>query len=144
MLFLEMLYLLPGSVGTAEAPRENAAERDLNQMRGDWVLVSLEENGKQATEARRKEVKVSITADGRYIFTAGDETHTGYYKLGPTRTPRAMDIILEEGPLKGKVQLAIYEFDGAYWRVAAADPGRDRPQGFTPAAGIIVEVWRRQ
>ena len=67
MLFVETLVLLAGPVLAADVPKEDLVKKDLARMRGTWAIVSLEENGKTATEARRKEFKVSITGD-RYIF----------------------------------------------------------------------------
>jgi uncharacterized protein (TIGR03067 family) len=144
MLFLETLYSLGGPLVPARTIRELAAKRDLKRLQGDWVLASLEEDGKAATEARRREFKVWVAANGRYVFQAGSEICTGYYQLDPTQTPRALDIILEDGPDKGKVQLAIYDFDGEQRKIAVAEPGRPRPQGFAPAAGINIEVWKRR
>jgi uncharacterized protein (TIGR03067 family) len=143
MRFAVPLVLLAGPVLAAEAPEEDAVKKDLERMRGTWVLVSLEENGKTATEARAKEFKVTIDGE-RYVFTVGSEVAKGYCKLDPTKKPRAMDIIHEEGPLKGKTKLAVYDFDGDLFKVAVAKPGQDRPEGFAPAAGVLVEVWKRE
>jgi uncharacterized protein (TIGR03067 family) len=142
MQFVGSLFLLAGSVLAAEAPKEDAARKDLEKMQGTWTLVALEENGKTATEARRQEFRVTITGE-RFIFTVGGDTHDGFYRLDPTRKPRAMDILLEEGPLKGKTKLAIYDFEGDYFKVAVPQPGKDRPKDFAPAAGVLVEVWKR-
>jgi uncharacterized protein (TIGR03067 family) len=128
---------------SAQAPKEDMARKDLEKMRGTWTLVSLEEDGKTATAARLKEFKVTIGGD-RYAFTVGGVTAKGVYKLDPTTTPKAMDIIVEEGPHQGKTKLAIYEFDGDIFKCAVAEPGKDRPKGFTAGAGYNAEVWKRE
>jgi uncharacterized protein (TIGR03067 family) len=142
MSFCAALVLLAAPLAAAEAPGGDAVKKDLEQMRGTWVLVSLEEDGKTATEARRKEFRVSI-AGARFAYTVGSETVTGFYKLDPTKTPRAMDIVLEDGPNQGKVKLAIYDFDGDTFKVAVAEPGKDRPKGFTAGAEYNNAVWKR-
>jgi uncharacterized protein (TIGR03067 family) len=142
MRFAVLLFLVAAPVLAAEAPNADAAKKDLEKMQGTWTLVSLEENGKTATEARRKEFKVTITGD-KSTFTVGGDTVKGYFKLDPSRKPRAMDIVLEDGPHKGKTKLAIYDFDGDHFKVAVAEPGKERPKGFTAGAGYNVEVWER-
>jgi uncharacterized protein (TIGR03067 family) len=142
MLFVETLVLLAAPMLAGEVPKEDAVKKDLERMRGTWAIVSLEENGKTATEARRNEFKVSIAED-RYIFTVGGVTAKGHYELDPTTTPKTMDIVVEEGPHQGKRKLAIYDFDGDTFKVAVAEPGKPRPEGFTPGPGYNLALWER-
>jgi uncharacterized protein (TIGR03067 family) len=143
MQFVVPLFLLAGPALAAEAPREDAIRKDLEKMRGTWALVSLDEDGKRATGARLKEFKVTITGD-RFAYTVGGEAVTGFYRLDPASKPRAMDIVLEDGPNKGKTKLAIYDFDGVHFKVAVAPPGNDRPPAFTDGAGYNNAVWARE
>jgi uncharacterized protein (TIGR03067 family) len=143
MRFCAPLVLLVAPLMAAETPKEEAAKKDLAKMQGGWVLVSLEEDGKTATEARCKVFKVSIEG-ARYVFTVGGVTAKGFSKPDPTTKPKALDIVVEEDPHKGKTKPAIYDFDGDKFLVAVAEPGKDRPKGFTAGAGYDVEVWKRE
>jgi uncharacterized protein (TIGR03067 family) len=142
MPFIVPIFVLAGPLSAAEASKEDAIRKDLEKMQGTWCLVSLEEAGTKATAAQLKEFQVTIAGD-RFTFTDGRETDKGFYKLDPARTLRAMDIVLDAGPNKGKTRLAIYEFDGDTFKVAVAEPGVARPAGFTPGRGYNVKVWKR-
>jgi uncharacterized protein (TIGR03067 family) len=142
MQFVVKMVLLAGPLLAAEAPKEDAAKKDLEKMQGHWALISLEEKGKTATEARRQEWKLSLDGD-QYTFTIGDVTAKGVYKLDPTKKPKELDIVVKDGPDKGRTKPAIYEFDADNIKMAVADTGTERPKDFSPNKGYDVEAWKR-
>ena len=56
-------------------------------------------------------------------------------KLDPSKSPKAIDVTITEGPSKGAVMLGIYEFDGDTLKVCFDPEGKKRPTEFKSPAG---------
>jgi uncharacterized protein (TIGR03067 family) len=116
---------------------KEAARRDQERLQGAWAFVS-----------GRRQAQLLI-AGGRYTirFHNGD-IYMGSFALDPTHKPRAMDLVIEEGPerFRGKTALAIYEFDGDHLIWCPTEPGRaQRLRAFPPADDLdhLCLVFRR-
>jgi uncharacterized protein (TIGR03067 family) len=62
--------------------------------------------------------------------------------LDPTQNPKAVDVLITAGPLKGKTRLGIYKIEGDIETVCLAQPGKTRPTSFDSRQGAI-HVWKR-
>lgn len=137
------LLALAGLAPAADAP--DAVKKDLESLKGTWVLVSATIDGKKAPADAVRQTR--ITFDGnRFAFPDDAELGTskkGTIKIDPSKTPKEMDAT-DDGEGK-KTSLGIYEIKGDDYRVCFAPPGKKRPTALAsePGSGIILQVWKR-
>src|SRR5437660_10687372 len=108
----------------AEAVKGEAVRRDRDKLQGTWSFLS-----------GKREADLLVAGDHFTIRFKNGDIYVGTFHLDPTRHPRAMDMVIHEGParFKGKTALAIYEFDGDHLIWCPAEPGRaDRLRAFPP------------
>jgi uncharacterized protein (TIGR03067 family) len=132
-----LLALAAGVLVAAEAPKEDAGKKDLKAMQGTWEAVSHEEDGRKATEEERKKAQVRLVVKGdEYTISFGKTVGgKGTLKLDPGKKPKQIDVVLGDGPFKGKAMLGIYELKGDELRVCTAMPGKERPKEFSTKKG---------
>jgi uncharacterized protein (TIGR03067 family) len=123
-------------------------KKDLEQLQGEWVMVSSERAGKKLSEKEISTFRRTIKGN-KYTVTfeaedGGHELH-GTITLDPTKKPKAIDAVRSEGESKGKPMQGIYELDGAFQKVCFAPVGKERPTEFTSKAGTehVLTVWKR-
>jgi uncharacterized protein (TIGR03067 family) len=108
-------------------------------------MQSLERNGKKVDDRLVRTFKRTV-ADRKHIVTWEEEgvpqRLDTMLTLDPTQNPKAVDILITAGPLKGKTRLGIYQIDGDTETVCLAQPGRNRPTSFDSRQGAI-HVWKR-
>jgi uncharacterized protein (TIGR03067 family) len=141
MLVLLAAGLLFG-VGTAQ---EDAGKQELAKIQGTWTYVSFEEDGKPLPPEQVNSMTITFGGD-RYVVRQGDKVlRAGTHRFDPTKTPRAVDATLKEGPGKGTTQLGIYELSGDTLRVCYSTTGKDRPTEFKTTSGSnrFLAVVRR-
>jgi uncharacterized protein (TIGR03067 family) len=115
-----------------------AARRDRDRLQGSWVFVS-----------GTREAQLQIAGDQFTMrFRTGD-VYSGTLLVDPTHKPRAMDLLIAEGPERhrGKTALAIYEFDGDHLIWCPAEPGHcERLRAFPPDGhrGHLCLIFRRE
>ncbi len=139
VLMLAFLVLVPFPVGDSDA-----AAKDLAKFQGEWIPTVYIVDGKTWTEAERKSIHLSVKGNVSTFKRHGD-TGRGTYTLDPTTTPKSLDIAIMAGKSAGKIELAIYTFDGEILKVCLAAPGQPRPKDFVSRAGSghNLEVWKR-
>jgi uncharacterized protein (TIGR03067 family) len=143
--------LLIGLIGlllAADAAKDEASKKDLEQLQGTWLLVSAERDGKKASEEEVKKVKLVVTGN-KFRFLSGAEVGTsaeGTFTIDATKKPKATDSTANSGDDKGKTFLGIYDIEGDTHKVCFAPPGKDRPKEFATKAGSghIFQVWKRE
>lgn len=142
-----LLGLAAGLLIAGEAPKGGPAGKDLEALRGTWVLVSAERDGKKLAEAEVRKTRITFDRD-RFTFpnAAGIGTsQTGAIEIDPGKTPKQMDSTSTTDGAKGEISLGIYELSGDDYKVCFAPPGKARPTEFAsaPGTGVILQVWRR-
>ncbi|OWK43784.1 TIGR03067 domain-containing protein [Fimbriiglobus ruber] len=142
--------LFVGTVGlllvSANAPADDAA-KDLEKLRGTWLLVSAERDGKKLPEDEVKKTKISFEKDA-FVFPDAKEigtSHKGIIKVYPDKTPKWMDSTDTTETGKDSLSLGLYALDGDDYKVCFAPPGKPRPTTFSskPGSGHILQVWKR-
>jgi uncharacterized protein (TIGR03067 family) len=120
------------SVGSAADPKEEAVKKELKALDGTWNVVGADK------------VQVVIS-NGKYKeMVGGKEVESGTFTVGPSKTPKTMDIMILDGEGKGMMQLAVYELKGDDLRMVFAKPGiKDRPKDLTGEGGFSVAVYKR-
>jgi uncharacterized protein (TIGR03067 family) len=114
-------------------------------MQGKWQMVSMERNGKKLPDplvktyqrfVKENEYRVTWVEDGQA------EVLNTVMVLDPRQNPKVVDILLGNGPFKGKKRLGIYRIQGDTETVCLALPGKARPTCFDSSQGAI-HVWTR-
>ena len=143
-----LLLVTVGFLLAADAPKDDASKKDLEQLQGTWGLVSAERDGKKASEEEVKKVKLVVTGN-KFRFLEGSEVGTsaeGTFTLNATKKPKATDSTANSGPDKGKTFLGIYDIEGETHKVCFAPPGKDRPKKMESekGSGLLLIVLKRQ
>src|SRR5229473_5651835 len=76
MRFHALLLLTVGLLIGADAPRDDAAKKELKKLEGAYAMISGEEKGDKLPEATVKNAKLIIEGDKRTV-KMGDETIIG-------------------------------------------------------------------
>ena len=131
--------------GFAWATAAGDEKTDLDKFQGSWVSTEYVVDGKPWGERELRTLKLTVKGNVS-TFTAGDKVSHGEYKLNAGKSPKELDILLTDGPDRGKVMLAIYEATGDRMRICLGTPGaKERPKEFASKAGqgVTLEGWKR-
>ena len=95
--------------------------------------------------AEFKGVTVTFEGDRHAVKKGGEVIQAATQKLDPSRSPKALDVTVAEGPNKGAVMLGIYEINGDTLKVCFDAQGKKRPTEFTspPGSDYFVNVHKR-
>jgi uncharacterized protein (TIGR03067 family) len=141
-----LITVTTGFLMSADAPSGDAAKKDLDKLQGNWLMQSSERDGTKLTDNQVKEFSRTIKGNF-YTVTIENEQGvqdlTGTYTLDPGKTPKTIDAMLTNGPMKGKTMLGIYKLDGDTQTVCFAPVGQNRPTSFDSKQGTL-SVWKRE
>lgn len=135
------IYIFAGlSLFAFTGSQQITADEAKTELEGTWELVSMERDGKELKLLM--DARTIITGD-RFVFKVGDVVDSsGTMKLNPTRKPKAVDIIYNEGRTKGKTYKGIYEINGDMAKVCRPrSPDADRPIEFKTKPGSDCETF---
>jgi uncharacterized protein (TIGR03067 family) len=141
---MKLRFLLMLAVGLAIAGDEakEAAKKELDDLQGDWLLVSAMRDGKDMPQDMVKALKNAIKGDQFTITCDGKTLEEGTLKLDTTKKPKQIDMAIGEGK---PTVLGIYQLTGDSYRLCYARPGKDRPKEFSAreGTGCTLSVWQR-
>jgi uncharacterized protein (TIGR03067 family) len=120
-----------------EKPRD---DREL--LQGTWIVTALEEDGAKKSAKEIANYKL-VVADDRCMLHMNMDTLDTTFTIDPNEKPKHLDMIPQQGPQKGTTWLGIYELDGDKLKICGADPGGDRPTGFSTKKGQMLIVLKR-
>ena len=104
---------------------------DLKAMQGNWVGTFIEIDGKPPTE-KDLALKITLVVTGANykVYDKDNLLASGKLVLDAAKTPRTIDAIFSEGPVKGLVQQGIYQLKTDEILINFGLPGKDRPKEF--------------
>jgi uncharacterized protein (TIGR03067 family) len=136
-----------GVLVTAERPKADPAKEEIKRLDGVWVPVSAESAaGKFSDKQDLDDLGKFIIKDGKTLMKDGNKLLQAVIKVDPTKKPKTMDIVVDEGKDKGWAQLLIYEVDGETLRVCY-DVGQistRRPTEFSTRNDQLIIVHKRE
>ena len=142
-LFCALGLVASGGAGT-RADDKADAEKELKKFQGTWTFASVEAGGKEVPAAEFKGITVTFEGD-KYTVKKGDEViQAATQKLDPSKSPKALDVTVAEGPNKGAVMLGIYEISGDTLKVCFDPEGKKRPTEFKGAPGSQTLVVHKR
>lgn len=135
------------AVGGPGAWADDTADlaKEVQKFQGTWRFESSEAGG-QALPADVLKGLVLTFEGAKHTVKMGDEViQVGTQKIDPSKSPKAIDVTLTEGPSKGTTMLGIYEIDGDTLKVCFDPSGQKRPTEFKSQAGSgnFVNVHKR-
>jgi uncharacterized protein (TIGR03067 family) len=112
-----------------------APKTDWEKIQGEWTLVSFKFMGEETPGAAGQPVQINT---GQIVF----DLSMGY-RIDPTPSPRAIDVILPMGNGPGQLSLGIYKLTDDRLTLALAEPGQPRPAAFDDPAVVAVIIFDR-
>jgi RNA polymerase sigma factor (sigma-70 family) len=153
-----LTVIATGAGVVAAVPRALAATDDtakakaeLKKLQGTWLAATFEEAGvkkevKKEGEGKGDEEQIQIEGESFSLWHEGKVEVTGTIKLDPSKNPREIDFQFQEGPRKGKTDLAIYAWDGANLKLCWVRDGDKHPTDFAtnPGNKRVLLILKRQ
>jgi uncharacterized protein (TIGR03067 family) len=138
------IVLLPVTFALAEESDE--VKKDMAVLQGEWKMVSGSSDGQPMPQEMLKQMKRIFKADELTVMMGAQTFFKAKITLDPSKTPKAINYDMTEGPTKGKKQLGIYELEGDTFKACFSPPDAERPADFTSKAGErrTLSVWKRQ
>jgi uncharacterized protein (TIGR03067 family) len=100
------------------------ARKDAELLQGEWTYL-----------AGNRVAQVSFRGERFLVRFGNGEAYSGTFRLNPLHHPKAIDLLIEDGPERhqGKTALGIYVVDGPHLVLCPGVPGSDqRPKYFPP------------
>ena len=128
------------------AAAQGLAEDDLQRQQGTWVAVSLRHDGQDAP--REIVQTITRTVEGAHVVWKrnGKDFAGTALELDPRQDPKAIDVIADGGPARGKRVLGIYKLENDKLTLCMADPDQPRPREFKAekGSGHTLMIFTRQ
>jgi uncharacterized protein (TIGR03067 family) len=132
-----LTLLTVGLLLGADAPKADDAKKEMEKMKGTWVIASAEENGKPNDDAKGKKLE----------FTAGKiklDDNSYPFKLDTSSKPKLIDVTVDKEVAEG-----IYTWDGDKLKICIHLPTggvKARPTEFTTkdGSGDVLVVLERK
>jgi uncharacterized protein (TIGR03067 family) len=129
----------------AEPTDTKAVAKELKQLKGTWVVESMEYLGKPVPSKYYKNHRL-IIGDDTIVTKQGKKVLArDKFTINPAKTPRWIDRTVTRGPKKGHVIRGIYKLEGKTLMICAPDTGKKRPLDFVTKAesDLILVTLRR-
>jgi uncharacterized protein (TIGR03067 family) len=107
-VFVLVSFLFTSSPALAQAPSSG----DAANLQGTWQFVGLEANAGKKPPEETQGWKVIFEGDQMWIVKPSGTDPKLKFKLDPTKDPKRIDLIVQEGNDKGRVAPGIYAFTG--------------------------------
>ena len=138
----------PGKVGpsTSKSRDDQAVQHDMAQLAGIWTLEAMEVDGHKATDDQMRGWLLVIEGD-QYNPGSGQLSVEYTYRIDPSRSPKAIDLIPHEGPYRGRTLRGIYSVHNDRLTICRVRfPEGERPAGFgtRPESGLASSTWKRR
>ena len=130
---------------SSTARPDDKADLEKEKFKGTWTIESSETGGKTVPPDDLKGLIATFEGDKLTLKKGDTVILGGTLKLDPSKSPKAIDVTMVEGPNKGTVMLGIYEIDGDTLKVCFDPQGKKRPTEFKSPAGSenFVNVHKR-
>jgi uncharacterized protein (TIGR03067 family) len=142
----QLAILLTFSVGlTADAPRDEAARREVAFLEGEWAMIAAQRDGTVPPRIVMRGARRSARGNESTVIMQGRIYMKSTYTLDPSKSPKEIDYDVLEGEFRGQKQQGIYAIEGNTVRFCFASPGQPRPTDFTAPAGSgrSFSAWQK-
>ena len=149
LMRLAAIVVLVATCGPANADDKDgraAARKDLEQLQGTWMVVSMEREG-EAIPIEELKGRSCVYEKDAFTLKSGDQPRRrGLVTLDPSRKLKAINTWDLDGPYTDATVPGIYELSGDTLRLCFSRPGAERPTEFTTksGSGLILVVYQRK
>jgi uncharacterized protein (TIGR03067 family) len=143
--YVTSYIFLAGMVGAVQS--QDASGGDAERLQGEWMLASVEVQGKALPAPVGKGGSIVFAKDGKLIMKdPGKPDRTGRYEIDAGTSPRQVNLLLSKDGKKGKAVQGIYEFDDDQLKMAfsADGPKGKRPDEFKENNVVIMHLKRQK
>jgi uncharacterized protein (TIGR03067 family) len=127
-----------GVVATSVLGQDDAAQKDKENLQGNWRILAAFDNGEKVPEKNIRAMKIKF-AGSTVVVHEDDKLHERFtFKLDPAKKPKAIDFLVAEGKKKGSTDLGIYLLEGNFLKLSIKEGGPDRPKEFASKAGSKI------
>src|SRR5947209_6419684 len=139
---MKTLLCLAALSGLLLAADDDAVKKDMDKLKGTWVLAGGDEGGQDFPQETIKSAHMTFDGD-KMSFKIGDIEGEGKIKIDPSKDPKHIDVDMTAGQLEGSRYAGIYTFDGDHLKQCYPEAGGERPTEFTTKSGTghIYFVW---
>jgi uncharacterized protein (TIGR03067 family) len=134
------------ALSSAAPTQEDAIKKDLAELQGTWKISALEINGNQVAVENLASAQVVIK-DNQYQVAIGKEKYTVTITLDPSKNPKELDMMFNDGADKDRVARAIYKLDkDSFTLVRNLQVEQRRPSEFGswPDTNVFMVTWKKQ
>jgi uncharacterized protein (TIGR03067 family) len=133
------------SASASWADDKQDVEKELKKFQGTWTFESSESGGQMLPADQLKDLVLTFDGAKHTVKNGTEVIAAGTQTIDPSKSPKAIDVTMTEGPMKGVVLLGIYEIDGDTLRVCFDMGGKKRPTEFKspPGSETLVNVHKR-
>lgn len=131
-----------GSCGVIDLGAETVNPQAIE---GVWSCVEAVNNGSQLPAEKASQLRLTLT-DKQFKTQLGEQVlFDSTYTLDSAKTPAEIEMLGNEGDLKGKPALGIIKLEGGVLTLCYVMPGGERPKGFEsqPGAMATLTVWKK-
>jgi uncharacterized protein (TIGR03067 family) len=125
---------------------QGSANEDLEKQQGTWVVTSFRRDGKDTPPEIVR--TITRTVEGAHVVWRRDGKNFAgtALVLDPHQHPKAIDVIADGGPSRGKRVLGIYKVGNGRLTLCMADPDQPRPREFKAekGSGHTLMIFARQ
>jgi len=135
-----------GSAAAKERPTVAQADSPhLKLLEGEWKMVSGTLDGLPLDQQVVQQTKRVTRGNETTVYMGPQVYMNATFSVDPEATPKSIDYVHTQGPMKGQTQLGIDEVERDTLKISFAAPGQERPTDFTskPGDGRTVTVWKR-
>src|SRR5271166_4250212 len=117
------------------AVAQGSAKEDLEKQQGTWVAVSFRHDGQATPQEIVRTITRTVKGD-HVVWKRDGKSFAGTaLVLDPGKDPKAIDVIADGGPTRGKRVLGIYKIENNKLTLCMADPDQPRPREFKAEEG---------
>jgi uncharacterized protein (TIGR03067 family) len=134
----------------ATARPDDPTPDDAKALQGEWRVVAGEKDGKKDPEKRILDAAGKLVVGGDEFTLSGKHAPPAKYKvrLDPSKTPKAIDLTIQDGKHKGTTVAGIYTLEKDRFTLCVPIAGPDpsaRPKDFTTKEGdnLMVLTFER-
>jgi uncharacterized protein (TIGR03067 family) len=128
---------------SAIAADDATDKKELEQLQGDWQLMSATRDGKAMPDEMVKATRCTVKGDKFTITRDGKSVEEGTIKLNGAKKPKHIEMKVGDADAQA---LGIYELDKDAFKLCYGRPGNERPTEFAAKEGDgqSLSLWKRR
>jgi uncharacterized protein (TIGR03067 family) len=131
-----------GAIGLSAQTPAPELSKEMKSLQGTWVLVTADG---QSVEGSGTEIDLSVTGDTYAQIANGQVVERGRIKLDASKTPIAIDLMIQEGDDANKTQLGVLQMGEGTITCKLGTPGAtERPKDFAPSDGAFTFTAKKK